>query len=150
MGVSLDLRKAHKHARHGDITVILTWVNDERSLVLAPSHRRDAGWYIVQESAAYLWGVDHPDPMIRRPAQEHALVQSHIACSMLGIEPNKANRAKIISIVTGWLPDLVEMPSAPEETFGRKTYGQMILNADGAPIGGEDIRLKDEGVQYGG
>ena len=76
MGVSLDLRKAWKHHRHGDLLVVLTWVNDERSLVLMPTLRRGTGWYIVQESAAFKWGIDHPDPSISRPAMTHAIGQA--------------------------------------------------------------------------
>ena len=37
MPVSLDLRKAHKVRRHGDLLAIYTWVNDERALVLLPA-----------------------------------------------------------------------------------------------------------------
>jgi hypothetical protein len=149
MSVSLDLRKAHKHQRHGDIIAVLTWVNDERALVLLPALRKQAGWYIVQDSAAYRWGVDHPSPDIRRPAQQHALVQSHIACSMLGIEATRANRAKIISIITGWLPDLVSMPSAPEATYLNGSFGEISLSVDGKRIAAQDVKIEDKGASYG-
>lgn len=149
MGVSLDLRRAHAHKRFGDITAILTWVNDVRALVLAPSLRRDAGWYIVEESAAYLWGVDHFDPVISRPAMEHAVQQSYLACDMLGLEPSKQNRARVISIITGLLPDLIGMPSSPPLESVGGAYGQMILSADGKPMAGQDLRHEDRGVQYG-
>lgn len=149
MPVSLDLRKAHRHQRHGDLVVILTWVNDERALVLLPALRRDAGWYIVQESAAYKWGVDHSAPEIAREARIHAAAQSVIACSMLGIEPSRANRARVMSIITGWIPDLVTMPGAPEPEFKSGSYGQMVLSADGKPIAGEDVRVEVEGATYG-
>jgi hypothetical protein len=149
MSVSLDLRKAHKNQRHGDIIAVLTWVNDERALVLLPALRKQAGWYIVQDSAAYRWGVDHPNPDIRRPAQEHAMVQSHIACSMLGIEPTRANRARIISIVTGWIPDLVSMPSAPEATFLKGSFGEIALSVDGKKIAAQDVQIEDKGASYG-
>lgn len=149
MPVSLDLRKAWKHQRHGDLVVILTWVNDERALVLLPAIRKDAGWYIVQESAAFKWGVDHSDYFIARDARAHAARQSEIACQMLGIEPSKLNRARVIDIISGWVPDLVAMPSAPLPDFKRASYGQMILSADGKPIAGEDLREEVEGVSYG-
>ena len=42
MPVSLDLRKAHKVGRHGDLLAIYTWVNDERALVLLPARRKNA------------------------------------------------------------------------------------------------------------
>ena len=149
MPVSLDLRKAHKHQRHGDLVVVLTWVDDQRAMVLMPALRRDAGWYIVQESAAYKWGVDHPDYFIAREARAHAARQSAIACQQLGLEPSKMNRAKIISIVTGWLPDLVTMPSAPMPEFKPGSYGQMVFLEEGKPIAGEDLREEVEGVTYG-
>lgn len=149
MPVSIDLRKAHKYQRHGDLIVVLTWVNDERALVLLPAHRRDAGWYIVQESASYKWGVDHPDKDMRRAAMEHAMQQAVIACSMLGIEATKINRARVISIITGWMPDLVSMPSAPAPEFKPGDYGQMILRADGKPIAAEPLREEVPGVTYG-
>lgn len=149
MPVSLDLRRAHKHQRHGDIVAVLTWVNDERALVLMPAMRRNAGWYVVSETAAYEWAVDHPSAEIRRPAQEHALTHSHIACITLGIESSRRNRARIISIITGWLPDLIEMPSAPPVEARPGSFGQMILSADGKQIAGEDLRDDDRGVSYG-
>lgn len=148
MPASLDLRKAWRHQRHGDLVVVLTWVNDSRALVLLPALRRDAGWYIVDESAAYLWGVDSPEPLVRLGAQEHAMRQSEVACSMLGIEPNRPNRARVISIITGWLPDLVRMPSAPEPEFRPESYGSVILSEDGRPIAGEEIRREVAGVEY--
>ena len=42
MPVSLDLRKAHKVRRHGDLLAIYTWVNDARALVLLPALRKNA------------------------------------------------------------------------------------------------------------
>lgn len=149
MGVSIDLRKAHRHQRHGDLIAVLTWVNDERSMVLLPALRKDAGWYIVQESAAFKWGIDHPDPIVSVPARTHAFQQSLIACQMLGLEPSSMNRAKVISVITGWLPDLCAMPGSPEPEFKRGTFGQMILSADGTPIAGQDLREEVTGVTYG-
>lgn len=149
MAVTLDLRKAFKHQRHGDLFVILTWVNDERALVLAPSLRPRAGWYIVQESAAYRWGVDHPDGYVRREAMAHAVNQSHIACDMLGLEPSRMNRAKVISVITGWIPDLCRMPASPPVSFKPGAFGQMIMSADGKPFASQDMREEVAGVEYG-
>lgn len=150
MPVSLDLRKAWRHQRHGDLMVVLTWVNDERSLVLMPALRKNAGWAIIGESSAWKWAVDHPtDPQMRLHAQAHAMVESHKICDQLNLEPSRMNRAKVISIITGWLPDLISMPSAPEPEFRPETYGQIILRADGKPIAAEDIRTEVAGVSYG-
>ena len=149
MGVSLDLRKAWKHQRHGDLLVILTWVNDERALVLLPAIRRDAGWYIVQESAAFKWGVDHADSELRSEAMYHAVEQSHIACATLGLEPSKMNRGRVISVITGWIPDLVSMPGSPAPEFSAASYGQMFPRADGTPVAGQDLHQEVQGVTYG-
>jgi len=149
MGVSLDLRKAHHSQSHGDILAVLTWVNDERALILIPKHRKNCGWYIVQESAAFKWGIDHPDASNRRPAQEHAMLQSHIACATLELEPNRPNRARIIGIITGWIPELVRMPSAPPTEFMKGNYGHVTLRADGKEISSEDIQIEDKGASYG-
>lgn len=149
MPVSLDLRKAFKHQKHGDLMVVLTWVNDERSLVLMPTLRKNAGWVVIGESAAWKWGVDHEDKAMRMDAQAHALVESHKICDQLNLEPSKMNRARVISIITGWLPDLIRMPGAPEQEFNPESYGQMILRADGKAIAGQEIRTEVEGVSYG-
>lgn len=149
MPVSLDLRKAHKHQRVGDLVIVLTWVNDERALVLLPALRKDAGWYIVMEPAAYKWGVDHSAPEIARAARLHAVQQSYIACQQLGLEPSKMNRAKVITAIVDMLPDLVTMPSAPLPEFKPGTYGSMVLREEGKEIAGEDLREEVEGVTYG-
>jgi hypothetical protein len=149
MPVSIDLRKAWRHQRHGDLLVVMTWVNDERAIVLLPAIRRDAGWYIVQESAAFKWGIDHFDQDIKRDAMEHALAQSYIACTMLGLEPSKMNRAKVIAVITGWVPDLIRMPTSPDPEYKPGSFGQMILSADGKPIAAEPLRHEVEGVTYG-
>jgi hypothetical protein len=150
MPVSLDLRKAWRHQKHGDLIVVLTWVNDQRSLVLLPAHRRNAGWYVLQDNAAYQWGVDHEDAAVRREAMEHAVAQSFIACEMLNLEPSKMNRARVISVITGWIPDLYRMPSAPEPEFNPEAYGHMILRADGKEIAGQDLRTEvSAGANYG-
>lgn len=149
MPVSLDLKKAHKHQRVGDLLAVLTWVNDERALILLPALRKDSGWYIVQESAAYKWGIDHSAPEIRNDAMAHANAQAYVACAMLHLEPSRMNRTKVISIITGLIPDLVVMPSAPDPEFKPGAYGQLVLREDGKPIAGEDMRQEVEGVAYG-
>lgn len=149
MPVSLDLRKAWKYHRTGDLIVVLTWVNDERSLVLMPALRRNAGWVIIGDSAAWKWAVDHEDRATRTQAQHHALVESHKICDQLNLEPSRMNRARVISIITGWIPDLIRMPSAPEPEFNPESYGQLLLRADGKPIAAEEVRTQVEGVTYG-
>lgn len=151
MPVSLDLSKAWKSQRHGDLVVVLTWVNDSRALVLLPALRRDAGWYIVDESAAWRWGVDHPEALARRIAMEHAMQQSVIACSVLGIEASRPNRARVIGIIAGWIPDLVRMPSAPLPELSSASQGEVVLKVDGEVVREEEIKVeKAAGATYGG
>lgn len=148
MGVSLDLRKAHGSRAHGDLVAVLTWVNDSRALVLVPAIRRDAGWYIVDESAAWRWNLNAIDAAERGDALQHADQQSRIACDILGIEPSLRNRARIVNIIVDTLPDLIRMPSAPEPEYLKGSFGQMILKADGQAMRGEDIRVEREGAEY--
>jgi hypothetical protein len=150
MPATLDLTKAFKHQRHGDIVIVLTWVNDSRALVLLPALRRDAGWYIVDESAAWLWGVDHPDREARRAALAHTLEQSVVACDVLGIEPSMRNRARIVSLVSGWIPDLVRMPTAPLPEMSSTSRGEIVLTVDGRVVREEEIKVEaDQGAVYG-
>ena len=148
MALELDLRKAHSSRVHGDIVAVLTWVNDARALVLLPAMRKDAGWYIVEESAAYLWNINAIDQHERHAALDHANRQAYNACDMLRIEPSKRNRARIITIVTDVMPDLLRMPSAPDAEMIQGALGEMKLMADGKQVGGQDIRLEKEGVTY--
>lgn len=150
MAVSIDLAKAHRHHRHGDLIVILTWVNDSRALVVLPAIRRDAGWFIVDESAAYLWGVDHPDQALRQQAMTHVWRQSEVACWMLGLEPSISNRSRVVSIIVGWIPDLVKMPSAPLPEFTAANAGEIIFSADGQLVREEEIKVEAPGgATYG-
>jgi len=150
MGVSLDLRKAHHSRVHGDIVAVQTWVNDERSLVLLPTHRKDAGWYILGESAAWKWNINAIDPTERNTVLTHADNQARIACMMLGIEATLRNRARIVNIITDTLPDLIRMPAAPEQEFIDAAFGEMRLMADGQVIKAEDIKVqKAAGATYG-
>ena len=86
MPVSLDLRKAHKVRRHGDLLAIYTWVNDERALVLLPARRKNAAWFVVCESAAY-----------RYDDASVLAAQCVKACEVLGVEPSKRNWVRIAS-----------------------------------------------------
>lgn len=143
MPVSLDLRKAHAHRTHGDITAIYTWMNDERALVLLPHLRPGAPWYVVMEGAAYTW-----DDM---NSKNVALVarKSMKACEVLGLEPNLTNVRRIASIIIDGLPDLIRMPSSPPKDYVRGSFGTMALMADGVQVAGEDIRFEEEGATYG-
>jgi hypothetical protein len=138
MGVSLDLRKAFMSRQHGDITAIYTWVNDERALVLVPTFRKGAPWYIVLESAA--WKYDDPVYLAR---------QCVTACEVLGIEPSRSGWVRVGTIINEGLPDLVRMPSAPLPEFEKGSFGAMTLRADGKVVAEQDIRVEQEGQEYG-
>ncbi len=151
MGVTLDLRRAHRHQRHGDLLAILTWVNDSRALVVLPANRRDGvGWFIVDESAAWRWNINAVDASWRRTALEHCDAQSRIACQLFGFEPTLRNRARIINLVTDWIPDLLRMPHSPEPEMSSATFGQMVMRADGKVVAGEEIRVEREAGQVYG
>lgn len=143
MPATIDTRKAHLTRQHGDITAIYTWVNDERAMVMVPTFRAGAPWFIVMESAAFTWDDENP-----RNVQE-VVRKSMKACEVLGIEPTPVNCRRIAGIVIDGLPDLIRMPSSPPAEFHRASFGRMELRAGGTPIAGEDIRVQKEGVTYG-
>lgn len=142
MGVSIDLRKAHLHRQHGDLLAVYTWVNDARALVLIPHRRKGAPWYVVEESAAYLWDDSAPgtSALVAKKAMH--------ACEVLGIEPTAHNAMRVASIIIDGLPELIRMPAAPEKEYHSASHGQLLLREDGMAIAGEDIRVEKEGATY--
>jgi hypothetical protein len=136
MGASLDLRKAHAHHNFGEIVQILTWVNDERAMVLVPAHRKNAPWFIVCESAAWKYGEDR-----------YLVEQSKKAAEALGME-GAHTWLKIAAIIEEGLPDLIRMPSAPMPSYLKSTFGHMELRENGKTIASEDIKIETEGAEY--
>lgn len=143
MPASIDLRKAHLSRVHGDITVIFSWINDERAMFLIPHLRKGAPWYVVCESAAYTWDDMNPDniPQVVQKATK--------ACEVLGIEPSPWNCRRIAQMIIDGLPDLIRMPSAPPTEYHRASFGNMELRANGHVIASEDIRIERDGATYG-
>jgi hypothetical protein len=137
MGVSIDLRRAHKHRKYGDITMILTWVNDERAMVLVPNVRTKAAWYIVCESAA--WKYDDA---------RYLATQCVKACEVLDIEPSKANWVRLATLINEALPDLIRMPTAQPPAKLSPNFGSMTMLEGGKVLAQDDIRLEDEGQEY--
>ena len=136
--LSLDLNKAHLTRQLGDLMVIYTWVNDERAMVLIPAYRKGAAWYIVMESAAFKYD-----------SRAYLVKQCRIAAEVLGMEPSPNNWMKLATVILDGLPDLIEMPSAPDPTLMAGAIGQMKLMADGQMMAGQDIRLESEsGAAY--
>jgi hypothetical protein len=143
MPATIDTRRAHLVRQHGDLTAIYTYVNDERAIVLVPSRRPGAPWFVVCESAAYTW--DDSDPRYVGDVARKALK----ACDVLGLEPTPTNARRVASIIIDGLPDLIRMPSAPGPEHYRGSFGRMELRADGQTIAEQDIRIeKDGGATY--
>ena len=139
MSVQLDPRKAHKAHIVGDMLVILTWVNDERALVLMPAHRAQGSpWFIICESAAYKY--DNPNYLAQQSAQ---------AARVMGMDETTSTWYRVADLILNYLPDLIRMPSAPEPEKMSHAIGEMKLMADGQLVKGEEIRLEKEGVTYG-
>lgn len=135
----LDLNKAHASRQLGDLTVVFTWCDDERAMVLIPTFRKQTAWYILKESAAYKY-----DNM------KYLASQSKVAAEVLGMEPSPNNWYKLARVIHEHLPDLVTMPSAPDPTLMRASIGEMQLLEAGKLLGGQEIRLEEEsGVAYG-
>ena len=137
MPVSLDLRKAHKVRRHGDLLAIYTWVNDERALLLLHALHKNAAWFVVCESAAFCYD----DVSV-------LAAQCIKACEVLGVEPSQRHWVRIASIIHEGLGDLIRMPSAPTPEFG-PSLGEVQLRADGELIAQTDVRYEQRGASYG-
>lgn len=137
MSATIDTAKAFMSRQHGDITAIYTWVNDERAMVLVPTFRKNAPWYIVCESAAYKYD-DH----------RYLAAQCAKACEVLGIEASTTNWVRIATIIHDGLPDLIRIPTRPETPVTGRKYGELKVMANGTQIGGEDIRVENEVPSY--
>ena len=139
MAVSLDPRKAHQTRLHGDILAIYTWVNDERAMVLIPARRAQGSpWFIVCESAA--WKYDDPHYLARQAAK---------AAEVLGMDETTSSWYRIATIIHEGLPDLIRMPSSPQEAEVGKAIGEMHLKSDGQIIASDVIRDTVEVPSYG-
>jgi hypothetical protein len=137
MSTTIDTEKAYMSRQHGDITAIYTWVNDERALVLVPTFRKGAPWFIVCESAAYKYEDDR-----------YVNKQIAKACEVLGMEFTKSNLLRLGSIIVDGIPDLIRIPTRPEREATGKKYGELKVMANGTQIGGEDIRVENEVPSY--
>lgn len=142
MSVSIDSTKAHLTRVHGEITAIYTWMNDERVLLLAATHRPGNAFvpgapvYVIKESNAHAY--DDPRQLA---------ATANKAAEVLGLGSTAV--FKIADIIIDGLPDLIEMPSAPQEKdYYKGSHGQMILSADGKPIAAEEIRIEKAGAEY--
>lgn len=140
MPACIDLEKVHLKRQHGDLLAVYTWINGERALVILHAYRPKSPWFVVMESAAYLY--DDPKYMAKRCPE---------AVRFMGLEDNTANWVKLATIVNEGLPDLVMMPSEQQHNDRKaRELGTMTLRADGDVIRQEAFMLPDAapGAEY--
>lgn len=135
MGVSLNLQNAHKAHKYGEIIMLLTWVNDERAMVLMTGKPK-APWFVVCESASFKYDDD-----------KYLAAQARKAAEVLGMEYSVGAWYKIAKIIHDGLPDLIRMPTAPERELG-KAFGDMVLKGDGKILRQEEMRHEKGFVEY--
>lgn len=138
MGVSLDPRKAHAAHIHGDILAILSWVNDERALILMPAHRAQGSpWFVVLESAAFKYDDPH-----------YLAQQARKAADVIGMDETTSTWYRIAKIIHDGLADLIRMPSAPEPEYAKAAIGAMKLMEDGKLLTEQDIKPEVSGLEF--
>lgn len=140
MPACLDLEKVHLRRQHGDLLAVYTWMDGERALFIIPAHRSPAPWFVVMESAAYLY--DDPHYMARMCPQ---------AARHLGLADDKPTWARLATIINEGLPDLIQMPSEPDWEARKKTaaMGVMSVRAEGEVVHQEDLVMPQElGAAY--
>jgi len=133
MTATLDPRKAHAAHMIGDIVCILSWINDERAMILMPARRKGAPWFCLLESAAYKY--DDPRYLARQAVK---------AAEVLGMDETTSTWIRVADIIMNYLPDLIRMPSAPPpEKIAGSTFGELKLKADGQLLHSEDMVLDE-------
>ena len=142
MGASIDLRRAHLTRQHGDLTVVLSYIDDERALFVIPTLRRGSPWFVVPESAAFAWDDEDHDTVAS------VAKRAYKACEVLGIEPTAQNCRRVAGIIIDTLPELITMPSAAERDRRNANIGEMHMRADGDVIASDLITTEDAGVEY--
>ncbi|MDR0273857.1 MAG: hypothetical protein LBI48_00635 [Burkholderiaceae bacterium] len=136
MSVTIHTAQAHAVRVLGDFTLMLTWVNGERAIVLLPTHRRRAPWFVVCESAAWRY-ADDPRYLAR---------QSVKACEVLDM-PGQA--ARIGGLIFDHLTDLRRMPPEPPPGQG-VLLGEAVVRAGGQMAGGHEVRCEPQsGITFG-
>jgi hypothetical protein len=143
LAVSIDINKYQRERKYGDITAVYSYINDERALILVQTYRKGGPWFCVLESAAYTWDDESPEnvPEVIRKASK--------ACEVLGLEATPRNIQRIAAIVIDSLPDLISMPSSPQDAAIGRAVGEMHLREDGKIIKSELIRDTAEAPAYG-
>lgn len=135
MGVSLNIKNAHAAHKYGELIVLLTWVNDERAMVLMTG-KPNAPWFVVCESASYRYDDDR-----------YLAAQARKAAEVLGLKYSVGAWYKIAKIIHDGLPDLIRMPTAPERELAQ-AFGDMTLRGDGKILKQEEMRHEKDVVEY--
>lgn len=138
---ALDLRKAHDKFVHGDLTVILTWLDLRETdgslrpcLVIIPSHARMETVVpcIVTIDKAWIWSEEIGDE--RRAA--------HMAVEFgrcLGMSEQIATAIRIRGLIVDHLQDLLTMPPMPDDMRETSVLGE------GSIVERESGRIVHEG-----
>jgi hypothetical protein len=143
MAISIDLRRAHASYKFGDLTIVLSWLNDERAMFFVPHVRKGAPWFVIREPSAFEWSDQDPDNRI------YLMDRAAKACDVLGIEPNQRNCFRIITIVNNLMQELVRMPSVQPPEQHKASLGTFRIMAGDELVHEDDIRLdKVTGIQY--
>lgn len=138
MSATLNFANSYLSRVHGEITAIYTWMGEERVMVLLPTYRSNATWFVVREPLAHLY--DNP---------RHLLTKAIEACDVMGFGISKFTAALVARVIHDGLPDLIGMPSAPPPEMTKASYGSLILSADGKPIAAEEVRYEaGENAEY--
>ena len=137
MGLVVNTARAHATYRRGDLLLILTWVNDERAMILLPAYRKGAPWFVVTDSVA--WRYDEPRYLARMSAK---------AAEVIGMQ---GQEVRIAGFLHDHLGELVTMPSAPPARMARASMGEVRLFAEGQEVGGMEARAEiADGAEFHG
>lgn len=110
--LALDLSKTHATFLHGDLTVILTWLQHNRrpALVLVPTYALlnpdNVTPCIVPLDMAYMWDEHTGDG-------RHCATTTAIFMANLGMPPNPRLAFRVTDLIREHLGDLLSCPPMP-------------------------------------
>lgn len=139
MGVSLSAGRCHRVIPRGEITVLLTWVDGERAMVLVPTYRKSAGWYVICDSAAYQY------------ADDDYLVQAAFkAVQVMGLDQTERAAFNVADAISSWLAELVMMPPEPDwqAVEAAAAIGDLSFRAGGNVVHQDVVTADAGGVAY--
>jgi hypothetical protein len=129
MGITVGGEKAWKTRTHGELFVSYQWVNDEPAMLIFPTRPIDqAGCFAIALSSAWKYA----DSTTGGPT-EYLFEQADNAARVMGMFQTKDTLRKIATVIVDGLPDLVDMPPAPQ-AFTPLPKGEMKLKLDGQTV----------------